>query len=147
MMDHVARRRRYYMMFARAHGWFLLRTKGRPGYMTPRLRCFVLVTTGRRSKQRRRVPLLYMPDEGGFIVMASNFGQEHPPAWWLNLQATPDAAVQLQGREIAVRARELEGNERTSVLARAIAYNKQWRGYATKLHRTLPVVRLEPVSR
>jgi len=85
-----------------------------------------------------------MPDGETFVVLASNFGQEHPPTWWLNLQATPDAAVLLGGRRVPVRARELQGEERASVLTRAIAYNKQWRAYAGMLRRPLPVVRLEP---
>jgi hypothetical protein len=32
------------------------------------------------------------------------------------------------------------------MLARAVAYNKQWRGYAETVQRELPVVRLEPVT-
>lgn len=84
-----------------------------------------------------------MPEGDDFVVLASNFGQEHPPAWWLNLQATPDAAVQVGGRRIPVRARELAGEERSSVLERAMSYNKQWRSYAISLQRLLPVVRLE----
>jgi deazaflavin-dependent oxidoreductase (nitroreductase family) len=142
-VDITAGRRGFYKMFARVHGQLLLRTKGRPEHLTPRLRCLVLETTGRHSHQPRRVPLLYMPDGDGFVVLASNFGREHPPAWWLNLQATPDAAVELGGRRIVVRARELGGQERTSMLARAAAHNKQWRTYSTSLRRTLPVVRLE----
>lgn len=132
-------------MFVRAHTWLLLRTGGRPEHLTPRLRCLVLETTGRRSNRPHRVPLLYMPDEGGFVVVASNFGREAPPEWWLNLREMRDPAVHLRGRLIAVRARELHGEERERVLERAKAYNKQWRTYATALHRPLPVIRLEPV--
>lgn len=84
-----------------------------------------------------------MPDGEDFIVLASNFGQERPPAWWLNLRAAPDAVVLLRGRAVAVRARELDGDERTTVLARATAHNKQWRSYASSVRRTIPVVRLE----
>jgi deazaflavin-dependent oxidoreductase (nitroreductase family) len=87
-----------------------------------------------------------MPDGDGYLVLASNFGQERPPAWWLNLQATPSAAVQIRGRRIAVRARELDGEERTAALARAAAHNKQWRTYVTTMQRPLPVVRLEPAA-
>jgi deazaflavin-dependent oxidoreductase (nitroreductase family) len=142
-----ALRRRLYKIFARVHGQLVVRTRGRPEHLSPRLRCLVLETTGRRSNEPRRVPLLYMPDGGGFIVLASNFGQEHPPAWWLNLQVRPSARVYLRGRLVTVAARELEGDERTSVLDRAAAHNRQWRGYATRMRRTLPVIRLEPVAR
>ena len=86
-MDVVALRRRWYMAFARVHTRLLLLTNGRPTYLTHRLRCLVLETIGRRTGRRRKVALLYMPDDDGFVVLASNFGQEHPPAWWLNLEA------------------------------------------------------------
>jgi deazaflavin-dependent oxidoreductase (nitroreductase family) len=144
-VDTVARRRRWYMTFARVHNRLVSWTNGRPSYLTPRLRCLVLETTGRRSGLARRVALLYMPDGQAYVVLASNFGQEHPPTWWLNLETNPDAVVLLGGRRIRVRARELQGEERTSVLAHATAYNKQWRAYAATLRRPLPVVRLEPV--
>lgn len=144
-MDLSAHRKRY-MTFARLHSWLVIRTGGRPVHLTPRLRCLVLQTIGRRSNQPRQVVLLYMPEGDDFVVLASNFGQEHPPAWWLNLQVTPNATVKVGGRRISVRARELLGDERDSVLDRAMSYNKQWHSYATSLQRKLPVVRLERLS-
>ena len=144
-MNSVERRRRRYQAFARAHGWLVVRTGGRPEHLGPRLRCVVLETIGRRSGIPRRVALLYMPDGDAFIVLASNFGQEHPPGWWLNLQAAPDAVVHHRGRKVAVRARELRGEERHEAVSRAAAHNKQWRSYLSTMHRPLPVVRLEPV--
>lgn len=145
-MVTVARRRRYYMAFARAHTRLLLLTNGRPTYLTLRLRCLLLETSGRRTGARRKVALLYMPDGDGYVVLASNFGQEHPPAWWLNLETTGEATVIIGGRRIPVRARELQGDERTAVLARATAHNKQWRSYASSLDRVLPVVHLEATA-
>ena len=144
---HVLSRQWGYRKFVRFHTWLLLRTAGRPEHLTPRLRCLVLETTGRHSNRRRRVPLLYLPDGDGFVILASNFGREDPPEWWKNLQETPDAVVEMGGTVIAVRARELDGEERERVLERAKAYNKQWRTYATTLRRPLPVIRLEPVNR
>ncbi len=141
--SRVLSRQWAYRAFVRAHTWLLLRTGGRPEHLTPRLRCLVLETTGRHSNQRRRVPLLYMPDGDGFVILASNFGREEPPDWWRNLRETRDPAVQVGGKVISVRARELDGEERERMLERAKAYNKQWRTYATSLRRPLPVIRLE----
>ena len=87
-----------------------------------------------------------MPADDAFVVLASNFGREHPPAWWLNLAAAPTASVLLAGRRIPVTARELQGEERLSVLRDAVGYNRQWREYAQTLERPVPVVRLEPVT-
>lgn len=134
---------RGFRAFARQHTRLLVRTRGRPSWSGPRLRFLVLETRGRRSGQPRSIVLLYMPDGADFVVIASNYGGERPPAWWLNLSADPGAVVQVSGRSVPVRARALAGAERDAMLARAVAYNRQWRGYARTVQRELPIVRLE----
>jgi deazaflavin-dependent oxidoreductase (nitroreductase family) len=84
-----------------------------------------------------------MPDGEDFVVIASNYGGERPPAWWMNLSTDPDATVHVSGRSLPVRARALAGDERAAMLTRAVSYNRQWRGYARTVQRELPIVRLE----
>jgi F420H(2)-dependent quinone reductase len=43
---------------------------------------------------------------------------EGEPAWWLNLQAHPEATVDLRGGQRAVRARAATGAERDRLWAR-----------------------------
>ena len=139
------RREQFYRAFARVHSRLLVRTGGRPVHLTPRLRCLVLETSSQRSGLPHRVVVGYMPDGDDFVVLASNFGRDRPPLWWQNLRVRPDASVWVAGRQVPVRARLLAGAEREAMLARAIAHNKQWRGYAASMDRELPVVRLERV--
>jgi len=134
---------RFFRAFARRHTRLLVRTRGRPSWSGPRLRFLVLETRGRHSGVTRSVVLLYMPDGEHFVVIASNYGGEQPPAWWLNLSAQPDALVHVSGRTIPVRARALAGEERAAMVARAVTYNRQWRGYLRTVQRELPIVRLE----
>ncbi len=49
--------------------------------------------------------------EGGWAVVPSNAGSPRQPAWWLNLQANPDATVRVAAREHAVRARRATEEE------------------------------------
>ena len=51
-----------------------------------------LRTTGRRTGEARRTPLYYVEDGDNVAIVTSNGGRDDDPAWWLNLQATPDAA-------------------------------------------------------
>jgi deazaflavin-dependent oxidoreductase (nitroreductase family) len=134
---------RFFRAFARGHTRVLVRTHGFPSWSGPRIRFLVLETRGRRSGLPRSVVLLYMPDGGDFVVMASNFGGEQLPAWWMNLSAQPEAVVHVSGRTIPVRAQALTGEERDAMLRRAARYNRQWRGYTQSVERELPVVRLE----
>ena len=142
-MTAVERRRRFYQWFARVHGAVLVATKGRPQHLGRNLRFFVLETVGRKTGSVRRLPLLFMPHGDDFIVLASNYGQEQPPAWFLNLEATPDATVLTGGDRLPVRARVLEGDERTSIMPSLLEYNGHWRAYFTNVERTIPVVLLE----
>ena len=137
---------RFFRGFARRHTRLLVRTRGRPSWSGPRLRFLVLETQGRRSGRRRNVVLLFMPDGDSFVVIASNYGGERPPAWWVNLVADPAAVVHVSGRSVPVRARALSGSERDAMVTRAVPYNGQWRRYLHTVQRELPIVRLEPIS-
>ena len=95
------------------HGALLVRTGGRPSRLGWHQHALVLETVGRRSGMPRPVPLLTMRHGGDFVVLASNYGQEHPPAWWLNLEANPNATVRLaHQRSRPVCARVATGDER-----------------------------------
>jgi deazaflavin-dependent oxidoreductase (nitroreductase family) len=65
----------------------------------------LLTTTGARSGQPRSQPLIYRRDGADFVVVGTNWGQKHHPAWTANLLAHPDATVRVGPHEIPVRAR------------------------------------------
>ena len=145
-MPYSARRRRFYQRFAKVHGALLLKTNGRPSRLGRNQFALILQTVGRKSGELRQLPLLYMPYDDSFLIIASNYGQERPPAWWFNLQAAPDTHVLLSGKKIAVRARRLEGDEREAVIPRCRAYNPQWNEYFASVQRELPIVVLDRTS-
>jgi deazaflavin-dependent oxidoreductase (nitroreductase family) len=107
----------------------------------------LITTTGRKSGRPRTNPLLYVPDGEGFIVIGSNWGQDHHPAWALNLIANPEAVATMGGKDVGVRATLAEGAERDRQLALLLA---MWPAYATyekRAHgRELKVFRLQPLS-
>lgn len=106
----------------------------------------LLTTTGRRSGQPRTWPLTGLRTGDGWAVAASNGGHDHHPAWYLNLEANPDATVQDGRRTVAVRARITEGAERDAQFQRFVDYLDNYAQYARATDRTIPVVLLEPVA-
>ncbi|WP_256837638.1 nitroreductase family deazaflavin-dependent oxidoreductase [Ornithinimicrobium faecis] len=71
-----------------------------------------LTVLGRRSGQERSVILAYIEDGADIVTMAMNGWGEGEPAWWLNLQANPEATLELKdGGPRAVTARRAEGTE------------------------------------
>ncbi len=66
-----------------------------------------LTTRARRSGEPRSVIVGYYEDGPNLISMAMNGWGAAEPAWWLNLQAHPEAVVELAGgirREVLGRA-------------------------------------------
>ena len=107
----------------------------------------LITTTGRRSGLPRTQPLLYAVDGDGYVVIGSNWGQAHHPAWSANLLARPAARVTLGGREFDVRATLATGAERVR-LWRLV--QEIWPGYAAYAeraeHRELRIFRLVPAG-
>ena len=106
----------------------------------------VLTAKGAKSGQPRTTPLACMPeDDGGWVVVGSNFGQVKHPNWTANLLANPDATVNYQGRTVPVRARLLQGEERAATWARI---TKVWPTYDRYVElsggRDIRVFRLDP---
>ncbi|SCL58093.1 deazaflavin-dependent oxidoreductase, nitroreductase family [Micromonospora chersina] len=107
----------------------------------------VLTTTGRRSGKPRSNPLLYVPDGDAYVVIGSNWGQQHQPAWSLNLLAQPAAEVDVKGHRVPVRAEPISGEERERLFTRLVA---EWPAYRTYVERAggreIRVFRLVPVG-
>jgi deazaflavin-dependent oxidoreductase (nitroreductase family) len=76
-----------------------------------------LTTVGRRSGQTRVAIIGYYEDGPNLVTLAMNGWGEKEPAWWLNLQARPEATVDLPGEMRAVRARAATGAERDRLWA------------------------------
>jgi deazaflavin-dependent oxidoreductase (nitroreductase family) len=105
----------------------------------------VLTTTGRRSGLARQTPLICMPEpDGSFVVVGSNFGRDHHPAWTGNLLHTPEAEVSFEGRRIPVTARLLEDPERAEVWPRLVRVWSVYDTYVARAGRELRVFRLTP---
>jgi deazaflavin-dependent oxidoreductase (nitroreductase family) len=76
-----------------------------------------LRTVGRRSGKARVAILGYIEDGANLVIPAMNGWADPEPAWWLNLQATPDATVELPYGQRAVTARATVGEERERLWA------------------------------
>jgi F420H(2)-dependent quinone reductase len=99
---------------------------------------------GRRSGKERSVILGYYEDGPNLITMAMNGWAAAEPAWWLNLQADPDAKVELPHGSRAIRGRAAQGDEHQRLWARWREMGDDVDGYATRRPSGTAVVVLEP---
>ena len=139
----------FVVLFWHGHRALLRVTRGRLGLWRPKpdgWGALRLTTTGRRTGRPRRVVVGYVEDGRNLITMAMNGWGAAEPAWWLNLQAHPDATVQTRDGARQVRARRAEGSERERLWARWAGIDKNLDAYAARRPAETAVVVLEPAD-
>jgi deazaflavin-dependent oxidoreductase (nitroreductase family) len=110
------------------------------------LKITMLTTTGAKTGTRRTALVLGLPDGENLIVIASNFGRSHNPAWYYNLRANPNATIVFDGTRREVVGRELSGSDRErgyrqgEEMFPAFTHYRRW-----AKNRQIPVLRLEPL--
>ena len=103
-----------------------------------------LTTIGRRSGRERSVMIGYFEDGSDLITMTMNGWGEGEPAWWLNLQAHPEASVHLVEGSRRIRARTARGEERERLWSRWREIDKNLDAYAARRSTETTVVIMEP---
>src|SRR5829696_2390807 len=103
-----------------------------------------LTTVGRKTGKTRSAILGYYEDGANLVTMAMNGWGAREPAWWLNLQAQPNAEVELKNGSRNVRARAAVGEERERLWARFREFGDDPDDYAYRRPGQTDVVVLEP---
>jgi len=103
-----------------------------------------LTTIGRRTGRERQVVVGYFEEGPNLVTLAMNGWGEGEPAWWLNLQAHPDARVELADGERLVIGRAAEGDERDRLWERWAEIDENLDAYASRRPTGTAVVVLEP---
>jgi F420H(2)-dependent quinone reductase len=119
-------------------------TRGRLMGKVGRVPVLLLTSTGRRTGQSRTAPVLYLADGDRVVVIGSNAGNTHAPAWSHNLKANPDAEIEIGGRRRTVRARVTEGEERSELWHRMNAQYGGFDDYDRRTSREIAVFVLDP---
>jgi deazaflavin-dependent oxidoreductase (nitroreductase family) len=107
-------------------------------------RLILLYTTGRRSGDIRRAPLVSFGDGDDLIVVASRGGAPSHPHWYLNLTADREVWVRRRHRFFPATATVLDGEERDEHWRRIVSLMPTFGRYQEKAGRQIPLVRLAP---
>jgi deazaflavin-dependent oxidoreductase (nitroreductase family) len=106
----------------------------------------ILTTTGARSGQVRKTPLIRIVDGDTFIAVASAGGSPKDPAWYHNLIADPVAQVQDHADHHTVRAREVHGAEKARLWTVAETFWPNFPHYREIAGREIPIFVLSRVG-
>jgi deazaflavin-dependent oxidoreductase (nitroreductase family) len=85
-----------------------------------------ITTSGRKTGLARTATVLYVPVDEGLLVVGSNWGRPHHPAWSANLKATQRVTVRRRGYRFVASVRLLTGEERDRAWATLLTH---WPNY------------------
>lgn len=130
----------------RLHRWAYRLTGGTLVGTSGRMPVLLLTTTGRRTGEPRTQVLSYYRDDDRYVVVASHFGREQHPAWYLNLLACPRASIQVGRRHIAVEARPATADEKRRLWPLLVSSEPLYAIYRRRTARDIPIVILHLAS-
>jgi deazaflavin-dependent oxidoreductase (nitroreductase family) len=131
------------MLFGAEHVQRYRETAGEEGHDWQGTQTLILTTTGRKSGEERSTPLIYGRSGDDYLVVASKGGADDPPAWFLNLEASPGAEIQVKAERFPVRSRVATAAEKSAMWDTMTAAWPAYDEYQAKTEREIPVVVLE----
>jgi len=123
-------------VFRRTNGKYLSSMRGMP--------ILLLTTVGRKTGQHRTTPLMYIRDGENYAITASNNGRASNPAWFYNLQASPQAEIDVPGKRLQVIAALATPAEKERLWPILVAQAPFFDGYRKKTSRQIPMLVLKP---
>ena len=132
-------------LFGDEHVRVYRETGGERGYRWRRDTEILLLTTkGRKTGETRTTPLIFREVDGKRVIVASKGGARKHPAWFKNLEADPQAEVQVRDEVLPVRARVAGPDERPELWDAMVEVWPDYESYQERTDREIPVVVLEP---
>jgi deazaflavin-dependent oxidoreductase (nitroreductase family) len=120
--------------------------EGRVGGPFEGMHLLLIHHTGAKSGTARTNPLVYMSDEGRYVIFASKGGAPTNPDWYHNLKAHPNVTIEVGTDTLDVVASEAAGEERERLFAAQAERAPQFAEYAKSAGRVIPVILLTPTG-
>ena len=116
---------------------------GKVGGMFAGAPMLLLHHTGAKSGQERITPLVYLDDNGRYVIFASKAGAPTNPAWYHNLLAHPETSIEVGSETLPVIAEEVTGEARQRLFDIQVQRNPGFADYQEKAgDRIIPVIAL-----
>ncbi|MGE0057744.1 MAG: nitroreductase family deazaflavin-dependent oxidoreductase [Dehalococcoidia bacterium] len=119
---------------------------GKVGGVFENMPLLILHTKGAKSGNEHQTPLVYMEDEGKYVIFASQGGAPKHPSWYHNLVANPDVTIEVGTETKEASASVAPQPLRDELYNRNSDKHPQFKEYEAKTTRLIPVVILEPKS-
>ena len=135
----------FFKIMTRIHIFLYRKSRGKIWNKMIGMPVLLLTTTGRKSGQPRTTPLVFQRDDDDYLIVASKGGSDSHPAWYFNLETTPEVRVEVGGQAFAARVTITKDEERDQIYERFKSISDNFVRYEQMAQRTIPVVRLTPI--
>lgn len=95
--------------------------------------------TGAKSGKKRTIPLMYVPNGGGFILVASQGGAPKHPVWYHNLVAHPNVQITYGGETKGMVVRQATDDEKSQLWPICCQYYPPYQDYQDSTERNIPL--------
>jgi deazaflavin-dependent oxidoreductase (nitroreductase family) len=102
----------------------------------------LVTTVGRKTGNEVTSPVNFLQEGDAVYVVGSIAGLEKHPNWALNLDATPEAQVQIKADKYPARVQRMVGEERQAVWPRLVEFFPLWGHFQKYCDREFMVFRL-----
>ncbi len=123
-------------------------TNGEKGstLMDSGLPCIIVTHVGNKTGGIRKIPLMRVKVNNGYVLIGSMGGQPKNPVWVYNLRANPDVQIRDKHEVTEMKVREVsDESERKSLWEASVEAYPPYEEYQAKTDRIIPVFIAEPV--
>ena len=131
-------------LFTRINVWVYRLSGGRLMSKMAGMPILLVEMTGAKSGLRRTIPLMYVPHETGFLLVASQGGAPKHPVWYHNLVAHPDVKITFGGQTKPMLARLVDETENAALWPICCEYYPPYADYQQRTERPIPVFNCQP---
>jgi len=132
-------------LFIGSHVGMYRLTGGKIGGVMGKFKVLILTTKGRKSGKMLSNPLGYFERDGGYIIVASNSGNDKHPSWYYNIKGNPnDVMIQVKDKKMKVRPEILLGEARRPLYDWIVSIAPNYGEYEKITTREIPLVFLKP---
>jgi deazaflavin-dependent oxidoreductase (nitroreductase family) len=99
----------------------------------------LITVAGRKTGDKHTNPVLYLEDDGKYVVTGSSAGSTQEPQWFKNLRRTDQAEIEVGRRHLPVSVEIAEGAEREVLWQRLLVRAPFFADYQKKVERQIPM--------
>jgi F420H(2)-dependent quinone reductase len=106
----------------------------------------LLTVRGRKTGAKHTTPVLYLEDDGNYLVAGSGAGSAKEPQWFQNLRHADEAEIEVGRRRLGVGVTVADGAQREILWQKLLVNAPFFADYQAKVERQIPMAVLTPVG-